>query len=306
MLRARTGLKQREWIVAYLFILPFLAGMVVFYLIPILFAFGRSFTAWNGYTSATFSGLSNYRRLLADPALASEILNTCRYILLSLPIGLAIALFFAELLNMRIRGRGLYRVIYYLPCITMSAVVVLVWRMMLNGRFGAICLAIKALFGSCPSFLADPDYVMYAMVMMSVWCTLGYKIIFLLAGLQNIPESYFEACLVDGGNRFTCFFRIKLPLITPTLFYLSVMGVIDGFNQFDYSYLLSTMAKGGDAMSMESPIYSALRTVVTGIYNSGFIFGEMGYACAKSVILFLIIMAVTAIQLRTQKRWVQY
>lgn len=305
-MQGRLTMKHREWITAFLFILPFFAGMLVFYLIPIFSAFFHSTTEWTGYTNAVFTGMDNYRRLFLDGTLLSEISNTIKYILLSLPIGIVAALFFAELLNSKIRGRGFYRVIYYLPCITMSTVVVLVWRMMLNVRFGAVSLMIKAIFGSSPSWLADPHYVMYAMVMMAVWCSLGYKIIFLLAGLQSIPESYFEACKVDGGNQLTCFFRIKLPLITPTIFYLMIMGVIDGFNQFDYSYLLSSLASGGGALSMESPIYNALRTVVTGIYNSGFIFGDMGYACAKSVVLFFIIMVVTVVQFGVQKKWVNY
>ena len=298
--------KRREIIAAYLFVLPFVMGMVVFYLYPIISAFTHSFTEWTGYTQAVFIGLENYRTAIADPLLKKEIANTLRYILLSLPLSLCVALVFAELLNSKIRGRGFYRVLFYLPNITMSTVVVLVWRMLLNSRFGLIVVTAKKLFGSCPAFLSDPEYVMYAMVMMSVWTSLGYNIIYLLAGLQSIPESYSEACRVDGGTAITCFFRIKLPLITPTLFYLMVTGIIGGFNQFDYAFLLSSSAAGGGALSMESPVFNALRTVVTGIYNSGFIFSDMGYACAKAVVLFAIIMIVTVFQFSVQKKWVNY
>jgi multiple sugar transport system permease protein len=286
--------------------LPFMVGMIVFYLYPIISAFTHSFTKWTGYTAAVFTGLQNYSTAIDDPLLRKELYNTIRYILLSLPLSIGVALVFAELLNSKIRGRGFYRVLFYLPNITMSVVVVLVWRMLLNTRFGLITMAVKAIFGNCPSFLADPEYVMYTMVMMSVWTSMGYNIIYLLAGLQSIPETYFEACRVDGGNAFACFFRIKLPLITPTLFYLAVTGVISGFNQFDYAFLLSTSAAGGGALSMESPVFDALRTVVTGIYNSGFIFGDMGYACAKAIILFIIILIVTVFQFKVQKKWVNY
>lgn len=296
--------KRREAATAYVFILPFFLGMIVFYLIPILTAFANSFTEWAGYTNPVFTGLTNYKALFADEALHREIWNTLRYILMSLPVTILIALVFAQLLNSNIRGKGIYRVLYYLPCITMSAVVVLIWRQLLNGRFGLVSVTAKSIFGSCPAFLSDPKYCIYSLVMMSVWSSLGYDIIFLLAGLQSIPEVYSEACRVDGGNAATCFFRIKLPLITPTLFYLLVTGIISGFNQYDYSYMLSSLA--GSSLSAESPIYDALRTVVTGIYNSGFVFHEMGYACTKSVVLFCMILIVTVFQFVFQKRWVNY
>lgn len=304
MQRILSTSRRREGATAYVFILPFFAGMIIFYLIPIITAFKNSFTEWAGYTTPVFTGLTNYKAIISDTTLHREILNTMKYIVLSLPLTIILSLIMAELLNKNIRGKGFYRVLYYLPNITMSAVVVLIWRMLLNGRFGWISVAIKAVFGSCPAFLSDPQYVMYSMVMMAVWSSMGYDIIFLLAGLQSIPESYSEACRVDGGNAFTCFFRIKLPLITPTLFYLLVTGVIGGFNQFDFSFLLSSLA--GSSLSAESPIYDALRTVVTGIYNSGFVFHDMGYACTKSVVLFAIILVVTLLQFRLQKRWVNY
>lgn len=288
----------KESAVAYLFLLPLFVGVVLFFLVPILQTFFYSFTKWKGVGSFTPVGFGNYVKLFTnDSTFVRELQNTIVFVLGSVPGTLIISMILAALMNTKIRGVPFYRVIYFLPNVTMTAVVAMIWRWLLNSQYGVADALLYLLVGIRPAWMSDTHLTMFSMCVISVWSGIGYCIVIMLAGLQNISESYYEAARIDGATGIQQFFHITVPMLTPTLFFLLVTRVIGAFNQFDLVYMLA---------GTSGPVQNSLRTLVFGIYESGFSDFAMGYACAKSVILFLIILLVTFLQMRGEKRWVNY
>ena len=290
--------RHKNWIFAYLFILPLLLGITLFTLIPIVQSFYYSFTKWNGVQAAEWVGLENFVQLLADTQFHMEFVNTFCYVFISVPVTMAFSLFIANLLNTKIRGLTIFRVIYFLPNVTMSVVLAMIWTLMFNSQFGVVNDVIFKLFKIRPAWLTSPDLIMTVIIVVSVWSSVGYNIIILLAGLQNVPTSYYEACEIDGGGPITKFTKITLPLVSPTVFFLLVTSIIKAFNSFDLVFMFTTNGSG--------PTRDAIRTIVYGIYETGFQFFEMGYASAKAVVLFFIIMLITFVQFVMQNKWVHY
>jgi multiple sugar transport system permease protein len=203
----------------------------------------------------------------------------------------------ANLLNTKIAGRTIFRVIYFLPNVTMSTVVATMWLLIFNSQYGTLNTVLFKLFEIRPAWLTNPSLVMIVVIVVGVWGSLGYDIVILLAALQNVPTNYYEACEIDGGNQFHKFFHITIPMVSPSLFFLLVTGVIGAFNSFDLVFMFAQSS---------GPIRDALRTMVFGIYESGVVKFEMGYASAKAVILFVIILVITLVQFYGQKKWVHY
>lgn len=305
LMRVRFYLKQlhdSEKFNGYLFIAPLVLGVVVFSIIPILFAFAMSFTDWNSLSTPQFTAFANYSKLFADPNLKIELRNTMLYTLGTVPITLSLAILIANALNQKIPCRGLFRTVYFLPVVTMQVAVAMVWRWLLNSQFG-IVNQVLAFFGiEGPMWLGDTRFIMFAVIMVTVWNKLGYNTIILLAGLQGISDSYYEAADIEGATAWKKFTRITLPLLSPSIFFVSITLTMDALKAFDIIYVFT----GSGADSSSSPMLTAIRTMVYGIYENGFIYMKMGYACAEAVILFLIIMAITAFQFYMQKKWVYY
>ena len=295
-------LHESEKFNAYLFIAPLTAGVLIFSIIPILFAFGMSFTNWNSLSIPDFTGAANYLKLLKDANIGIELRNTLLYTLGTVPITLILAVLIANALNQRIPCRGLFRTAFFLPVVTMQVAVAMVWRWMLNSEFGIVNQAL-ALFGiTGPMWLGDTRFIMFAVIMVTVWNKLGYNTIILLAGLQGISDSYYEAADIEGASSWKKFTKITLPLLSPSIFFVAITLTMDALKAFDIIYVFT----GSGADSSSSPMLKAIRTMVYGIYENGFINMKMGYACAEAVILFLIIMAITAFQFYMQKKWVYY
>lgn len=283
---------------AYLFLLPLFIGVVLFFIIPIIQSFYYSLTDWKGVGEAVFIGLDNFQRLFTeDKKFGAELRNTLVYVAGSIPLTIFLALLVANLLNTKIRGVAFYRVIYFLPNVMMGAVVAMVWRWLLNSRFGLVDAILYFLFGIRPAWLSDTNLTMISMCMISIWSGMGYCIVIILSGLQSIGDTYYEAAKIDGANVVQRFLHITFPLITPTIFFLLITRVIGAFNQFDLVYMLA---------DSEGPVQESIRTMVFGIYKSGFVEYSMGYASAKAVILFFIIMIVTFFQFLGEKKWVNY
>ncbi|SDS65721.1 carbohydrate ABC transporter membrane protein 1, CUT1 family [Paenibacillaceae bacterium GAS479] len=277
------------------FLFPSLAGLLLFQLIPMLSSAVISFTDWDLLTKARFVGLDNYREALQDEQTLTSMLNILKYIAGYLPSVLALGLLFAVLLNRKLRGVQFYRIAIFVPVITSWVAVSIIWRWLLNGQSGLVNYVLSLVGIQGPVWLQDFFWAMPAIIAVSVWKDLGYVTIILLAGLQDISDDYYEAATIDGAGGFQKFWRVTLPLLTPSLFFVLVISLINGFQLFDQ---VLVMTNGGPAGSTS--------TLVQQIYENAFQSYKMGFASAQSWILFVIILIVTIIQQQLQKRWVTY
>lgn len=292
-----TKRQWKEWGEGYLFIAPLLAGIFIFYIFPFIQNFWFSFNEVNKFNAATFCGLSNYIEMLQDKELWEALGNTVLYVAITVPAGLMLSLLVAALLNTKIRGTSLYRTIYFLPSVTMSAAVAMVWRWIYNEQYGLLNAALKFLGFSGHGWLTDNRTALFMVMIVGIWGTVGYNMIILLAGMQGISKSYYEAAAVDGANGFHRFFYITIPMLSPTIFFVLITSIISGFQVFDAIYIM--IGKAGMA-------YKSTQTLVMIFYRNAFDYGHKGYAAAISIFIFLLIMLVTVIQMIGQKKWVNY
>lgn len=216
------------------------------------------------------------------------------------PVTLLISLGVANLLNKGLKATGFFRVIYFLPNIVMPVAAAMVWRWLLNSKFGVVNIALKALHLPAPNWISDPKYILISLIIVSVWTGVGYNAIIILAGLQGISASLYESARLDGAKSRQIFWKITVPLLTPTLFFLLTMSIMNGMRVFDIVYTFIGKADQG------GPIVDASRTVVFGIYEKAFRFMSMGSASAEAFVLFLMIAVVTVIQFKFQDKWVFY
>ena len=301
---AGTGLtprKKREYTAAYLMIAPMVLGIVIFFIIPTIWSIMLSFTEGPDYVTYQWVGLKNYRLLLASGSdMWQELLNTFYYTFVSVALSMILSVLLANALNQEIRFRSLFRVIYFLPPVTMAAAVGMVWRSLLNSQYGIVNQALKAVGIPGPKWLTDPRFMMLGVIIVGVWSSAGYNMIILLAGLKNIPRVYYEAAQIDGANSFRQFTNVTIPLLSPVLFFVSITSLMGGFKAFDVIY---TLAGSGATADKFMQYY---RTMVYGIYEKGFLYHKLGIATSESVILLVIILALTLVQFRLQNKWVHY
>jgi ABC-type sugar transport system permease subunit len=295
---ARSATTTRRWsqYEGYLFIAPLFIGMLVFIVIPIGVSLVMSFTKWDIITAPEFVGTRNFIQLLTSDRLFWKVLgNTFRYILLSIPLSVTIPLVLAVLLNQKVPGITFYRVAFFLPLVTSVVAIGLLWRWMYDTEFGLINFALGAVGIEGPRWLSDPNLAMLAVVLATVWQGLGYNVIIYLAGLQGIPEHLYEAATIDGAGDLQKFFRITIPMLTPQIFFVMVIGFLGGFQSFGLIYV---MTQGGPVNSTNVYVYY--------LWQTAFSSAKMGYASAMSWILTLIMVTVTIVQVRLSKRWVHY
>ncbi|KYP79972.1 sugar ABC transporter permease [Ferroacidibacillus organovorans] len=271
----------------YLFVLPALASLVIFLLGPIIYSFYISFQHFNYLDpqAATWAGLDNYLHLFVDPVFLQALWNTSLYTLIVVPVQTALSLFLALIVE-RIRGKSFFRVAYYLPSVT-SSVAVSVMFVFIFGQTGLLnnFLSIFGIQG--PNWLNNPSTALLAVMMIGVWTTVGQFMIIYLSGLQSIPEDVYEAASIDGAGGVSMLRYITVPLLRRTTFLIVVMGMIGTFQLFDTVDVISN-GQGG-------PIGSTM-TVVLDIFNKAFRDMAMGYAAAMSFFLFVIILILTLIQ----------
>ena len=291
---------RREWMWAYIFIAPMVLGTLIFGIIPILYSVGLSLMRWDGLGDKVYVGLNNFINLFQDDKFLYEIKNTLVYTIAVVPITLVLSLGVANLLNKGLKATGFFRVVYFLPNIVMPVAVAMVWRFLLNSKVGLVNIFLRAIHLPTPEWISDPNYIMVSLVMISVWSGVGYNAIIMLAGLQGISSSLYESARLDGAGDIQIFWKITVPLLSPTLFFLSTMSIMNSMRVFDVIYAFIGKADQG------GPIVDASRTVVFGIYEKAFKFLNMGDASAEAVILFLMIGVVTIIQFKFQDRWVFY
>lgn len=289
---------QRGWrtaLTAALFIGPSLAPLVLFTLAPMVVSFGLSFVSWNLIRPPRVVGLANYGGVLSDPDFHAAVQHTVFFIAGYLPLVYIGGLTIALALNQRLRGLALFRSIFFLPVVTSWVVVALVWKWLLNPDDGIVNYLLSLAGIQGPGWWTDPAWAMPSIILASAWKDLGFVMVILLAGLQAIPEDYYEAAAVDGAGRWARFRRITLPLLAPASFFVLVISLINSFQVFDQIWV---MTNGGPA--------GASSVVVEQIVKHAFAYGQMGYAAAMSWVLFAAILAVTLIQFRLQRRWVTY
>ncbi len=288
--------QARRDLEGWLFISPVVIGMLAFYFVPTLFSLYTSFTNWDGLTKRDWVGLFNYERLLTrDKAFRNTIQNTVFYVLGHIPLTIGIALGLSLLCHRKMRGVTLFRTAYFLPVVTNVVAISLVWSFFFAPDTGPLNWAIGLFGANGPSWLSSTTWAMPAIIIVSVWFGVGYPMVILLAGLQGIPEVYYEAAKIDGASSWWRFRSITLPLLTPTLFFLTITQFISSFQVFGIIYV---MTSGGPANSTEVYIHN--------LYKNAFQFSRMGYASAMAWLLFLVIGMVSLAQWKLQKYWVHY
>jgi multiple sugar transport system permease protein len=279
----------------YFFIAPQLIGLLVFSLIPLLGAIAISLMDWDGLGQPTFIGLQNFVGQFSSDLFRKSMLNTAYYTLLAVPIGVALSLLVAVGVN-KVRGKTFYRLFYFMPVVTSTVAVATVWLYLLNGEFGPLNGYLRSIFGiNPPNWLVDEHWVIPVAAAVSIWQGLGFNMVIFLAGLQGIGPSYREAASIDGANALQQFRHVTLPLLSPTIFFVTIISIIGSLQVFD---VVLVMFDGGPG--------NASRTVVYHLYDLAFRQFNFGASSAAAVILFATILAVTLFQLWAQRRWVHY
>ena len=296
-------LNLRENLEGYLFISPWILGMVLFALGPILASFGLAFTRWNLFTEPEYVGWANFQKLAHDPLFYKSVFNTIYYTIFAVPLGLVLALGLAMLVNHRLRGVNFFRTAFFLPNVVAGIAMLLLWKWLFDPNFGLINLfldwtGLMAVFEwiglGRPQWISSRAGAMPGMIFMSIWGLGGSMMIF-LAGLQNIPRELIEAAELDGAGPWKRFRYVTLPLLTPTIFFLMMVGVIASLQIFNQAYV---MTQGG-------PAHATLFYVLY-LFQTAFERFQMGYACAMALVLFIITLIVSLIQLAMGKKWVHY
>ncbi len=284
--RNKTFSKQ-ETIAGWLFLLPTIIGFLVFTAVPFIMSFFYSLTDADGITTPNFVGLDNYINLLKEPDFINALKNTVYYTLGVVPIGTFLAIIVAVLLNQKLKFVNLYRSAIFIPVIVSTVSISMVWQWMYNQDYGLLN-AFLGVFGLPPqAWIASQELAMPSVIIMSIWKGLGFNTVILLAGIQGISPSIYEAADIDGASPIRKFFKITLPLLRPTTMFVLIISLINAFQAFDQIYI---MTKGGPTKATEVVVYL--------IYMNAFNFFKQGYASAMAYILFIIIFIASIVQLK--------
>jgi multiple sugar transport system permease protein len=280
---------------AFWFLLPSLLGFLAFLLFPLVASLALSFTNWQLLNPPKFLGLANYIRLFTvDPSFWRALLNTVFYTAEYLVLNIVLAVGMAVWISSLRWGKRFFRLIFFLPTFTPMIGASLVWVLIFTPG-GLMDWVVQSLGLPIPNLLVDPAWAMQAIVIVSLWSGFGYNLLLFGAALESIPQTYLDAAQIDGATAWQRFWRIKLPLISPTLFFGTVMTAITALQVFDQVY---SMTRGGPGV--------ATATLGFFIYQNGFSTYRMGYASSIAWVMFVIIMALTAFQFRMQRKWVHY
>lgn len=286
---------RREAVTFYLCISPWLLGLVLFVLGPMLASAAISLTNWDLLNPARFVGIRNYERLLTrDPLFWQSLKVTFTYTAVYVPIDMIGGLVLALLVNQKVRGISVFRTVFYLPSVLAGVAYVVLWMWIFNPEAGLINTFLRFLGITGPRWLADPDWALPALLIMSLW-GVGRSMVIYLAGLQDIPRSLYEAAEIDGASPWQCFWRITLPLLTPVIFFNLVLSIIATFQTFTSAFVAT------DGGPLDSTLFYVLY-----LYRQAFQFFNMGYASALAWVLFAIILVFTLLIVRSSDRWVYY
>lgn len=285
--------RDRSW--GYVFVAPQVIGMAIFVLLPFVASLVLAFTSWDGLTELTWVGFENFTAQLQDELLLRSIVNTLLIAVITVPLGLGFAVIIAVALE-KLKTRTLYLILFFAPVVTSTVAVAMIWQQMFRSD-GVLSNAISKIFGiTPPDWLGDPKLALIAVCIVSIWSSMGLNVIIFMAGLQNISPSVIEAARIDGAGAFRLFMQIRLPLLSPIIFFSSIVAFISSLQTFDTVFIL-TQDAGPD---------NATRTIVYHIYDLGFGRFEFGPSSAAAVILLVLTLVITVIQFGAQKKFVHY
>lgn len=289
--------RKDQVIWGYIFIFPTALGLILLNIWPAIQTAILSFQKTVGFGDTEWVGLRNYQKMFADGEVFQSLLNTLIYAVVSIPSIVILSLLVAVLMNRKVKGLSIYRTIYFLPVVAAPSAVAMIWRWMFNNDYGLINNMLAKIGLDGPAWLTDPSIAIYSIIIVGVWSAIGYNMVLLLAGLQEIPKDYYEAAEIDGASPIQQFFNITLPLVTPTLFFVVVTTVINAFQVFDVIFMMITP---------NSTAMFKSQSLTYLFYKHSFILNDKGYGSAIVMFLLVIILIITAIQMKLQKKWVNY
>jgi multiple sugar transport system permease protein len=294
----KNSLQRKETLAGFMFVSPMLIGVTIFVLIPIIATFILSFSDWNfimGFNGFKWGGLENYQKLFHDPMFLKSLRNNAVF-LLTVPVYLIISIVLAILIDKHVYLKGFFKVAYFMPYISSTVAVAIVWMVLFQPSYGPVNQFLTSMgVTNPPKWIADPDYALISVMMISVWVSIGFNLIVYIAALQSIPKDLYEAADIDGANGWVKFKSITLPMLSPTTFFLMITGFISTFKVFD---LIAVLTQGG-------PVGST-NMIVWYLYDTAFTNLKLGYASSMATVLFLLVLVITALQWIGQKKWVNY
>ncbi len=297
MKRKMTKDRRNEAIAGYVFITPMLIGLGIFSIFAFLQNIYFSFNDVGVFGDPKWVGLDNYIDLFQDEQFYTALKNTIFYTAFGVPLVVIFSVVIAWLLNQKIKGQTFYRTAIFLPAITMPAAIGLLWKWLLNYQYGLVNYIVTLFGGEPVAWLSDPNTVKWGILIALVWSMVSYQVIIILAGLQGIPKIYYEAAEIDGSSKLQVFFNVTIPLLTPTIFFVSIMSMIGILGIFDFIFLM---------VPRTAVAYQYSTSLVTYFYDLAFTQNIRGYASALSIVCFLITLGVTVVQFIGQKYWVNY
>ena len=284
----------RRTLTGYLFIMPFILGFILWFLIPALTAVWLSFQNWNLISPPEYIGFKNFARLADDKLFWQSLKVTVNYTLVSVPLSLVLGFLLALLMNTKVRGIAFFRTVYYLPSIVPAVASAVLWAWILNTEFGLLNALLNYVGLPKIAWLQQPEWALPALILMSLW-GLGASMVIYLAGLQGIPESFYEAAKIDGAGRWAQLRYITVPLMSPIIFFNLIIGIINSFQVFTAGFLIT------DGGPQNATLFYVLY-----LYRTGFRYLDMGYAATLAWVLFLIILVLTLLVFRYVGRGVHY
>lgn len=288
--------RKGEAITGYLFLLPSFIVFTIFMIIPIIFGFYISFTNYDGFKVMDFIGLENYMNMFQDGYFTISLKNNLIYSIVTVPLTMIIALLLAIGVNTGIKGSNVFKTLFFFPYITSMVAVGIIWTLLYNPTSGPINNLLTSIgIANPPNWLLSTSFALPSVMIVYIWKMSGYYMIIFLAGLQSVPKQLYEAAEIDGAGRVKKFFKITLPLLSPTTFMVMILIIINSFQVFD---LIQVMTDGGPGRATNVLVYR--------IYQEGFKYSHFGYASAEAYFLFAMILLVTLFQFWGQKKWVVY
>ncbi len=285
---------RTEAITGLVFIAPTIIGLLILNYYPIFETVWQSLCKTGDFgIGNTFVGLKNFVTLFHDPEVFSTLFNSFKYAVLSLPLTIMISLVLAVLLNRKMKARGLYRTIYFLPMVCAPAAIAMVWKWMFNQDYGLL----NHIFHTKINWITDPAIALIAIVVVGVWSSIGYNMILLLGGLQDIPKDYYEAAAVDGSSGVHSFFHITIPMLSPMLFFIIQTGIMGALQLFDLPFMI---------MDDSSRAWPSVKTITYLFYEYAFVKSNRGYGAAIIMFLIAIISILTFLLQKSEKKWVHY
>ncbi|WP_044939066.1 carbohydrate ABC transporter permease [Pseudobutyrivibrio sp. LB2011] len=289
-----TKRERSEFIWGWLFIAPTMIGLIILNIIPIFQTIYQSFFKTGDFGKGNiFVGLGNYQRVFSDTEVWQALWNTIKYAVVEVPISIIISLVLAVFLNGKIKGRSVFRTIFFLPMVAAPAAIAMVWRWLYNSEFGLL----NHILPGKTNWISNPDIAIYSIAIIGIWSIIGYNMVLFLAGLQEVPRDYYEAASIDGANGIQQFFSLTVPLISPTIFFVLVTRVIAAMQVFDVIYMV---------IDNNNPALFKTQSLVSLFYKYSFTQGNKGYGATVVVVLLVVIMLLTVLQMVGQKKWVHY